>query len=85
MNKKTLKQHLNYIVPQIKLVLIKEPSVKPCPIREPDDLDKFIEPMRYYSEEHFVSFHLDIQHQVIGYQIVSHGTLSASLVHPLPL
>ena len=34
------------------------------------------------SEENFVSFHLSAKFEVIGYQIVSRGTLSASLVHP---
>jgi DNA repair protein RadC len=33
-------------------------------------------------EEHFVSFHLDALNHVIGYHLVSHGTLTASLVHP---
>jgi len=34
------------------------------------------------SEEHVVAFHLDAKNQVIGYHIVSHGTVTASLVHP---
>jgi DNA repair protein RadC len=34
------------------------------------------------SEEYFIAFHLDAKNQVIGYQVVSHGTLTASLVHP---
>ena len=33
-------------------------------------------------EEHFVTFHLDAKFQVIGYNEVSKGTVSASLVHP---
>src|SRR5947209_7390044 len=82
MNTRTLKKHLRYIVPQMRLVLIKEPGPNPSVIYSPADLDKFIEPLKHYSEEHFVSFHLDTKHQVIGYHIVSHGTVSASLVHP---
>lgn len=82
MNTRTLKKHLRYIVPQIRLVMIKEPGPDPCPIYTPDDLDKFVEPLKHYSEEHFVAFHLNCTNQVIGYHIVSHGTLSASLVHP---
>lgn len=38
--------------------------------------------MRLYSEEHFVAFHLDAKNNVTGFQLVSHGTISASLVHP---
>jgi hypothetical protein len=29
------------------------------------------------AEEHFVAFHLDAKNQIIGYHIVSHGTVSA--------
>jgi DNA repair protein RadC len=82
MNSRVLKKHLKYIVPEMRLALIKEPGVKPQAIGSPEDLDRFIEPLKHYSEEHFVSFHLDGKNQVIGYHIVSHGTLTASLVHP---
>jgi DNA repair protein RadC len=82
MNDKTLEKQLRYNIPQIRLVLIKEPGPKSSTIYTPADLEKFVEPMRHYSEEHFVTFHLDVKNQVTGYQIVSHGTLSASLVHP---
>lgn len=79
---RALKNHLKYIVPQIRLALIKEPGIEPTSIRCPDDIDRFVEPLKHYSEEHFVSFHLDAKNQVIGYHLVSHGTLSSSLVHP---
>lgn len=82
MNTRTLKKHLKYIVPQMRLALIKEPGGQPVPIGCPDDIEKFVEPLKLYSEEHFVAFHLDAKNQVIGYHIVSHGTVSASLVHP---
>jgi len=82
MNSRNLKKHLKYIVPQMRLVLIKEPSVKPLPIYNPESLHQFVEPLKYYDVEHFVSFHLDAKNQVIGYFIVSQGTISSSLVHP---
>lgn len=82
MNSRTLKKHLRYIVPQMRLVLIKEPGPKPATVYSPEDLCKYVEPLKHYSEEHFVSFHLDVKNQVTGYHIVSHGTVSASLVHP---
>jgi len=82
MASRLLKRHLKYIVPEIRLALIKEPGVKPVHLGGPEDLEKFVEPLKHYSEEHFVSFHLDVKFNVIGYQIVSRGTLSASLVHP---
>ncbi len=82
MNSRILKKHLKYIVPQMRLALIKEPGGKPLPIGCPDDLERFVEPLKHYSEEHFVAFHLDARNHVIGYNIVSHGTISSSLVHP---
>lgn len=82
MNSRDLKQHLKYIVPEMRLALIKESGIKPQFVTSPDDLEKFVEPLKHYSEEHFVSFHLDCKFNVIGYQLVSRGTLSASLVHP---
>jgi len=78
----TLKNHLKYIVPELKLALIKEPGVKPHAIHGPQEIERLIEPMKFYSEEHFVAFHLDTKFQVIGYNEVSKGTVSASLVHP---
>ena len=82
MSSRDLKNHLKYIVPEIRLALIKEPGVKPQSLTGPQDLEKFVEPLKHYAEEHFVSFHLDAKNQVIGYQIVSRGTLTSSLVHP---
>jgi DNA repair protein RadC len=82
MNSRALKRHLKYIVPEIRLALIKEPGARPQHIGRPEDLDKFVEPLKHYSEEHFIAFHMDVKNQVIGYQLVSHGTVSASLVHP---
>jgi DNA repair protein RadC len=82
MTSRALKHHLKYIVPEMRLALIKEPGIKPQALTAPDDLEKFVEPLKHYAEEHFVSFHLNAKLEVIGYQIVSRGTLSASLVHP---
>ncbi|MBA4073478.1 MAG: hypothetical protein C0508_00470 [Cyanobacteria bacterium PR.023] len=78
----TLKNHLKYIVPELKLALIKEPGVKPHAIHGPQEIEHLIEPMKFYPEEHFVTFHLDTKFQVVGYNEVSKGTVSASLVHP---
>ncbi|HEY9757950.1 MAG TPA: JAB domain-containing protein [Oculatellaceae cyanobacterium] len=77
MNSRTLKKHPRYIIPQMRLALIKEPGGKPLAIGCPKDIEKFVEPLKHYSEEHFVAFHLDAKNQVTGYHIVSHGTVSA--------
>lgn len=83
MNTRTLKRHLKYKIPEIRLAILREPSAEPAPaIRTPFDLEPYLEPMKHLSEEHFVALHLDARNQVLGYHVVSHGTLSASLVHP---
>lgn len=82
MNSRTLKKQLKYIVPEIRLALIREPGGKPVPIGCPDDLEKFVGPLMMLSEEHFVAYHLDARNQVTNVHVVSHGTVSASLVHP---
>jgi DNA repair protein RadC len=81
-NSRALKKHLKYIVPEMRLALIKEPGVKPQAVLGPDDLERFVEPLKHYAEEHFVSFHLNAKNEIVGFQIVSRGTVSASLVHP---
>lgn len=83
MNTRLLKRHLKYKIPQIKLALLREPTQEPLPkINTPSDLEQYVEPMKLLSEEHFVALHLDARHQITGYHVVSHGTVSSSLVHP---
>ena len=80
----TLKKQLQYRIPQIKLAIIREKKKDndSRPIRTPNDINQYAEPLKHMSEEHFVAFHLDALNNVIGYQLVSKGTLTASLVHP---
>jgi DNA repair protein RadC len=81
MNTRTLKKHLKYKIPQIKLAILREPTSEPLPaIRTPDDLEQYLEPMKYMSEEHFIALHLNAKNQVMGYHVVSHGTLSALFI-----
>lgn len=77
MNTRTLKKHLKYIVPEMRLALIREPGVSPLPVNTPDDLGKFVEPLRHYSEEYFICFHLTARNEICNYQVISHGCLSA--------
>ena len=79
---RSLKRQFKYLVPQYRLILVKEPGIKPTHISDPISFHHFVQPLTLYSEEHFIAFHLDAKHQVIGYHEVSKGTLSASLVHP---
>lgn len=82
MNKAILKEQLSYIIPQLKLVLIREEFEETESILIPSDISKYVEPMRHLPEEHFVAFHLDVKNNIVGYQVISQGTLTASLVHP---
>jgi DNA repair protein RadC len=77
-----LKKDYQFIIPQYRLILVKEPGVKPARITSPVSFHHFLKPLALYSEEHFIAFHLDAKFQVIGYHEVSKGTLNASLVHP---
>lgn len=81
MNSRALRKHLRYMVPEIRLALIKEGGAKPQAIGCPNDIEKFVEPLKLYDTEHFVSLHLDARNQVVGFHVVSQGTTSASLVH----
>lgn len=82
MKTRALKKHLQYKVPQLRLALIRENDVKPSAVYTPSDIELFAEPLKVATEEYFIAFHLDTKHNVVGYHEVSHGTLSASLVHP---
>jgi len=50
MNSRNLKKHLKYIVPEMRLALIKEPGVKPQAVLGPDDLERFVEPLKHYAD-----------------------------------
>ena len=53
------------------------------PLRSPDDVVAFTRRLvAREAREHFVAIYLDGRHRPIGYQIVSVGTATASLVHP---
>jgi DNA repair protein RadC len=80
----SLSKQLAYDLPKIKLYLVNEARAKrPWPsITSAEDAAKLLRPLTHASEEHFVSLHLNTKFEVIGLHEVSHGTISASLVHP---
>jgi DNA repair protein RadC len=83
--KKNLAGRLQYKLPRLKLCLVQDAGAQNYPrykVNSPYDAIKFLEPLRHEPEEHFVSIHLNCRNEVIGLHEVSHGTLSASLVHP---
>lgn len=83
-NTRNLVSRLKYKLPRLKLCLVHD-SDRNHPmytVRTPGDAAEFLDPLKHEPEEHFVSLHLNSRHEVIGLHEVSHGTLSASLVHP---
>ncbi|MDP3507777.1 MAG: JAB domain-containing protein [Candidatus Melainabacteria bacterium] len=76
---------LDYQIPLLKLCLVREEvNLKPPfpAIKTAEDAASLLRPLHFAPEEHFVSLHLNTKFEVIGLHEVSHGTLSASLVHP---
>lgn len=51
-------------------------------ILSPQDIWKLCQDIKDSKKEHFVAFYLDTQNRIIERQIISIGTLNASLVHP---
>ena len=82
--KPSLKSNMKYGVPQFKLALVAEggKAKSLIPVKTPQDAVHFLAPLKLAPEEHFVALHLNTRHEVIGVHEVSHGTISASLVHP---
>lgn len=79
-----LANRLSYKIPRIKLCLVHEglEHNNLHYIHTPLDAETILEPLCHAPEEHFVSLHLNTRNEIIGLHEVSHGTLSASLVHP---
>lgn len=69
-------------LPRLRLSLVCEGTMPSTVIRSPIDVSKYLNDLRSCSEEQFWAIHLNAKSNVIGTHIVSHGTLSASLVHP---
>jgi DNA repair protein RadC len=52
-------------------------------ITSPDDVAAYLmERLRFLRKEHFIAIHLNTKHQILGEEIVSIGSLNASIVHP---
>lgn len=66
---------------EIKLVRSERGSYEPIALRTPVDAEKFLGFLKTSDREQFVVLMLTAQHEIMGYNVVSVGTLSASLVH----
>lgn len=63
--------------------LVASEAVLPAKISSPEDAAAYLmERLRFLRKEHFVTLHLDTKHQVVGEEVVSIGSLNASIAHP---
>ncbi|MCL6631615.1 MAG: DNA repair protein RadC [Alicyclobacillus herbarius] len=63
--------------------IVRRPSAERLRIRSADDAAEYVmDRMRYLKKEHFVTLHLDTKHCVMAEELVSMGSLDASIVHP---
>ncbi len=76
-------------IQKIKLCLVREETEdEKMKISEPDeiaDLKLIKDELINSDREKFIALHLDTKNQLISYEVVSIGTLNASLVHPREL
>jgi len=84
MEKVSMKTATTKRLPKIELRLVRETrkDYQPVSIRTPSDAVRFLQYLAEKPEEHFIALHLNAKNEIIGLNEISHGTLSASLVHP---
>ena len=71
-----------YTIPVYKLQLVQEGTVKTMPVTGPAELAFHLKEIATADREHMVVIFLDTKNRPIGRQVVSIGTLNATLVHP---
>lgn len=63
--------------------VVRKPTGQKVQIRSAEDAAEYVmDRLRHLKKEHFVTLHLDTKHCVIGEEVVSVGSLDASIVHP---
>lgn len=73
-----------YFGHEVKIQLVRESKpVKECVITTPDDVFNLVkDELRDSDREIFLSVQLNTRNKVLGINVVSVGTLNASLIHP---
>lgn len=70
-------------VPRFGVRLVRETKAKePIKVEGPSNMGPLLEWMKDLPQEHFVVIMFDVKMQVIGYTVVSKGSLTCSIVHP---
>ena len=71
-----------YTIPVYKLKLVREGRARVMPVAGPAELAFHLKEIATADREHMVVIFLDTKNRPIGRQVVSIGTLNATLVHP---
>lgn len=68
---------------KVRVMIVREGRQSSAELSNPQAVFKFLQPKaRRLDREHFWRIDLDARSRVLGYETVSIGTISASLVHP---
>jgi DNA repair protein RadC len=77
-----MKEQSTYTIPVYKLQLVQEGQATVMPVTGPAELAFQLKEIATADREHMVVIFLDTKNRPIGRQVISIGTLNASLVHP---
>ncbi len=71
-------------IPRLRISVVREGRARYSePLRLSSDVFRFLQrKARVWDREHFLMLPLDGKNRVLGFEVVSVGTLTASLVHP---
>jgi len=75
-------EQTQYTIPVYKLQLVQEGQAMAMPVTGPEELALQMKEIAMADREHMVVIFLDTKNRPIGRQVVSIGTLNATLVHP---
>jgi len=75
-------EQTQYTIPVYKLKLVREGRAKAMPVTGPAELAFQMKEIAMADREHMVVIFLDTKNRPLGRQVVSIGTLNATLVHP---
>jgi len=77
-----MKEQSTYTIPVYKLQLVQEGQATATPVTGPAELAFQLKEIASADREHMVCIHLDTKNRPISRQVISIGTLNASLIHP---
>jgi len=73
---------VSYTIPVYRLQLVQEGRATAMPVTGPAELASHLKEIAMADREHMVCVFLDTKNRAVARQVISIGTLNASLVHP---